>query len=240
MGGEFYNTLTDLARLGSAGVGIAVFMMVFILLMRGTPMDKSTARLREKFLTYGVGFAVFCGIVSFVSPFFQKEAKPGGPVKLRLAFSPDFGTESLTPPKVQLPDGSTSEPGKAFAIPPSDVTQVLTIGMDGPLKDVKNLRQTTAALAQSVATVQDQRNQLAASIVPTVGAPAAESLAEASEESKKLQENVVQSIAAGDFDKAAVLSQRLQSNVKLSAPRIRALVRAPGVGSQATSEEPNR
>ena len=117
MGDGFYGTLTDLVRLGSAGVGIAVFLMVFILLMRGKPMDEATARLREKFLIYGVGFAVFCGIASFISPFFEKEVKAGGPVKLRLAFSPDFGTESLTPPKVQLTDGSNSEPGKAFNIP---------------------------------------------------------------------------------------------------------------------------
>lgn len=241
MGGEFYSTLTDLVRLGSAGVGIAVFLMVFILLMRGKPMDKATARLREKFLIYGVGFAVFCGVASFIAPLFQKEVKPGGPVKLRLAFSPDFGTESLTPPRVQLPDGSNNEPGKAFTIPPSDVTQVLTIGMDGPLKEVRSLRTTTASLAQSVATVQAQRDQLAASIAPAQGtASAGESLAKASEETEALQENVVQSIKAGDFDKAAVFSRRLQSNVQLSAPRVRALAKAPLRIPQATPAEPNR
>lgn len=241
MGGEFYNTLTDLVRLGSAGVGIAVFLMVFILLMRGKPMDAATARLREKFLIYGVGFAVFCGIASFISPFFEKEVKAGGPVKLRLAFSPDFGTESLTPPKVQLPDGTNSEPGKAFSIPQSDVTQVLTIGMDGPLKEVRSLRSTTTALVQSVATVQKQRDQLAASIAPPEGASAAgESLAEASQATEALQENVAQSIRVGDFDRAAVLSRRLQSNVQLSAPQVLVLARPPLKAGQATSDEPRR
>jgi hypothetical protein len=241
MGGEFYNTLTDLVRLGSAGVGIAVFLMVFILLMRGKPMDEATARLREKFLIYGVGFAVFCGVVSFISPFFQKEVKVGGPVKLRLAFSPDFGTESLTPPKVQLPDGSNSEPGKAFSIPPSDVTQVLTIAMDGPLKEVRSLRSTTTALAQSVATVQQQRDQLAASIAPPEAPSAAgKSLADASHETEALHEDVVQSIKVGDFDRAAILSRRLQSNVQLSAPQVRALARPSLPPVQATSAEPSR
>jgi hypothetical protein len=241
MDGGFYNTLTGLVRLGSAGVGIAVFLMVFILLMRGKPMDDATARLREKFLIYGVGFAVFCGVASFISPFFHKEVKAGGPVKLRLAFSPDFGSESLTPPKVQLPDGSNTEPGKAFAIPPSDVTQVLTIGMDGPLKEVRSLRSTTTALAQSVATVQGQRDQLAASIAPAKPAAApGKSLAEASQVTEALQANVVQSINAGDFDKAAVLSRRLQSNVQLAAPQVRALTGAPMAIDQATSADPNR
>lgn len=227
MGGEFYGTLTDLVRLGSAGVGIAVFLMVFILLMRGKPIDKSTARLQEKFLVYGVGFAIFCGVVAFLGPLFQKEeVKPGGPVRLRLAFSPDFGTESLTPPKVQLPDGSNSEPGKVFSIPHSDVPQVLTIGMDGPLKEVRSLRSTTTALAQSVAAVQEQRDQLAASIVPATPAPEARNdLAEASQQAEALQKDVVQSIARGDFDQAAIISQRLRTNVGRSGPTVNKLAR---------------
>lgn len=230
MGGEFYGTLTELVRLGSAGVGIAVFLMVFVLLMRGKPIDKATARLREKFLVYGVAFAIFCGIASFLGPLLQKEeaAKPGGPVKLRLAFSPDFGTESLTPPKVQLPDGSDSEPGKVFTIPHSDVPQVLTIGMDGPLKEVRNLRSTTTALAQSVAAVQEQRDQLAASIAPTNPAPVAQSdLARASQQTEALQQDVVQSINRGEFDKAAILSQRLRANVVSSAPPVAQIAKPP-------------
>jgi hypothetical protein len=228
MGGEFYSTLTELVRLGSAGVGIAVFLMVFILLMRGKPMDKATARLREKFLIYGVAFAVFCGVASFLGPLLQKdEQKPAGPVKLRLAFSPDFGTESLTPPKVQLPDGSASEPGKVFNIPHSDVPQVLTIGMDGPLKEVRSLRSTTTALAQSVAAVQEQRDQLAASIPATTpAAPEAQSdLAKAAQQSEALQQDVVQSINRGDFDQAAIISQRLRANVGRSAPTVARIAR---------------
>ena len=239
MDGGFYSTLTDLVRLGSAGVGIAVFLMVFILLMRGKPMDAASGRLREKFLVYGFAFAVFCGIVSFLGPLMEEDAKPGGPVRLRLAFSPDFGTESLTPPKVQLPDGTDSEPGKTFSLPPSDQPQVLTIGMDGPLKEVRSLRSTTTALAQSVAQVQEQRDELAASIAPAEAPPGAQAgLAKASEETEALQEEVVQSINRGDFAEAAVISRRLQANVQSSAPRIRALSRPARRVARPAAERP--
>jgi hypothetical protein len=226
MGRDFYTTLTDLARLGAAGVGIAIFLMIFFLLVRGKPLDEAAARLREKFLVYGVGFAVFCGILSIVTPLLERKPVQGGPVKLRLAFSPDFGSEKLTPPKVQLPDGTESEPGKVFTVPVADVPQVVTIGMDGPLKEIRNLRTATTALAASVATVQSQRDKLAAS-VPAASAPpqAKQQLDQNASRSELHQQEVVRSLSRGDFEKAAVASRRLQSQVTASTKPVDQLAR---------------
>ena len=47
--------------------------MVFILLMRGKPMDKSTARLQEKFLAYGVGSPSSAWSPPFLGPLFQRK-----------------------------------------------------------------------------------------------------------------------------------------------------------------------
>ena len=215
------STISDLARLGFAGVGVIVFLLVFILLMRGKPVEAETARLRERFLTYGVLFAVFCGILSVVTPLMEDEKPAGGPVKMRLAFSPDFGTEQLTPPKIRLPDGTVTDPESAFAVPPADVTQVLTIGMDTALREVKSLRQTTASLAQSVAVVQEQRDTLARSAAPASAPPAAQNALEAkSQETEKLQQEVSASIGRGDFRRAEVLSVELRKSVAQTQPAL--------------------
>ena len=99
----FLATIVALAKIGSAGVGVAVLLMVFILIMKGKPVDPDTAKLRERFLTFGVGFAVVVGLIALVPTLFPAE---GGPTAMRFTFSPDFQTESLTPPTIMLPDGT--------------------------------------------------------------------------------------------------------------------------------------
>jgi hypothetical protein len=225
MDAGFYSTITDLAKLGSAGVGLAVFLMAFFLIVRGKPVDDATARLREKFLVWGVGFAIFCGATALIAPWFEKD-KPGGPVHLRLAFSPDFESESLSNPKIRLPDGSLGKPEEQFAVAPSDVTQVVTIGMDSALKEVKSLRQSTAALVQTVDDVRDQRDRLAAT-VPASAAPAdaRRTLGASSDQSEAIQNQVAHSIKVGDFDRAAVLSTQLRSSVARSGVAVDRIAR---------------
>ena len=98
---SFYGTLVELAKIGAAGVGVAVLLMVFLLIMKGKPVDPDTAKLRQQFLTLGVGFAVVVGLLALVPSLFPQES---GPMAMRLTFSPDFQTESLTPPTIMLPD----------------------------------------------------------------------------------------------------------------------------------------
>ncbi len=216
MDAGFYSTITELAKLGSAGVGLAVFLMAFFLLVRGKPVDEATARLREKFLVWGVGFAIFCGVLAFFAPLLQK-GPAGGPVHLRLAFSPDFESEGLSSPKIRLADGSLGKPDEQFDVPPSDVTQTVTIGMDSALKEVKSLRQSTASLVQAVDDARDQRDRLADTL-PAAAAPAEaqRTLDTSSGQSETIQQQVVQSINQGDFDRAAILSARLRSSVASS------------------------
>jgi hypothetical protein len=148
----------------------------------------------------------------------------GGPVKLRLAFSPDFSTEKLSQPKVLLPDGSQSDPDKAFEIPPAPIT-VLTIGMDATLDEVKSLRATSAQLANSVADVQTQRDLLATRLPAAAAAPAPvqQNLAASANQSRALQQNVAASIAKGDFKGAAQLSAQLRTSVARSSAPIAAI-----------------
>lgn len=224
----FYSTITDLAKLGSAGVGLAVFLMAFFLIVRGKPVDDATARLREKFLVWGVGFAIFCGATALIAPWFEKDG-PGGPVHLRLAFSPDFESEGLSSPKIHLSDGSLGKPDEQFAVPPSDVTQTVTIGMDSALKEVRSLRQSTAALVQTLDDARDQRDRLADTLPATAGpADAQRTLDTSSNDSEAIQHQVVQSINSGDFDRAAMLSARLRSSVASSGVAVSRLAPKPG------------
>ncbi len=223
---KLFSTIQSLVALGFAGVGIAVFLMVFIMLMRGKPVDGASARLQGRFLLYGFIFAVFCGVMTVVAPLLQP-APVGGPIKLRLAFSPDFSTEKLSPPKVLLPDGSQSDPDKAFEITPAPIT-VLTVGMDATLAEVASLRTTSAQLANSVADVQTQRDLLATRLPAAAAAPAPvqQNLAASAGQSRALQQNVAASIAKGDFKGAAQLSAQLRASVARTNQPIAAIAQS--------------
>jgi hypothetical protein len=205
---RFLGTLVELAKIGSAGVGIAIFLMVFIMLIREKPVDESTARLRETFLKYGVFFAVFCGVVALVPPLLQKG---GGPLAMRLSFSPDFESQKLSPPKVVLPDGSRAEAEKFFSLRPSSEPQVLTVKMDATLAEVGALRETSKKLAESVGTAQQQLNTLASQ----VDSPAAtqEHLEATTTEARTLQNRVSESLRVGNYGQANALSSQLRNNV---------------------------
>lgn len=208
MDGNLYATLVELAKIGSAGVGVAIFLMVFILLVRGKPVDEHTAQLREKFLKWGVLFAVFCGVVALLPPMMQKES---GPLAMRLSFSPDFESQKLSPPKVILPDGSNAEAEKFFKLRPSTEPQVLTVRMDATLNEVRALRDASKKLAESVGSAQQQISALAFQARTPI--EVRDSLEMRSNESRSLQAQLTESLRLGDYGKANVLSGELRSNV---------------------------
>lgn len=222
MNQSFFTTVVDLAKIGAAGVGLAIFLMVFMMVFRGKPVDPATARLREKFLIWGFAFAVVTGILALLPPLLQKES---GPLSMRLAFSPDFATESLTPPRILLPDGTISKPDEKFQLRSSSGTQVLTIGVDAALKDVRNLKSANGALLQSVSAAENQRDTLAAHVATESPAPAAQQgLENKAAEADLLRGQVTESVKAGDYDKANRLSLRLRNSIRTAAPSVAAIV----------------
>lgn len=220
---RFYATLVELVKLGSAGVGIAIFLMVFYLLARGKPVDAATASLREKFLKYGVVFAMFCGVMALLPTFFQK---PGGPLAMRLSFSPDFDSEKLTPPKVILPNGDKTEPEKNFLLRPSSEPQVVTVRIDGTIEEVRALRDTSKRLSATVGTAQAQVSTLAGQVEATTAAQ--NNLEAEAAKSQTIQDQVTQSLQVGDYGRANVLSGRLQNSVLKTNRVVDSIAKAPG------------
>ena len=199
----FYNVLVELAKIGAAGVGIAIFLMVFFMIVRGKPVDPDTASLRKSFLMWGFAFAVVVGLFTIVPPLLQPK---GGPVAMRLSFSPDMADEGLTVPRTELPDGDVIQAGQQFSLSPSPAPQVLTVRV------------------ASVSDVQQQRDTLAqqvAASTPPSSAPAA--LETQSQKTDALQSQVVESLKAGDYAKANALSSQLHTTVVLSRPAVAAI-----------------
>ena len=220
----FYDTLVTLAKIGAAGVGIAIFLMVFIMIIRGQPVDAPTAKLRQSFLILGVAFAVVVGLFTIVPPLLQK---PGGPVPLLLTYSPDMEQDGLPLPKAVLPDGKIVDAGQQFTLPPSTETEQVVIRVDKTLEQLRNLKQASTQLAQTVQTITQQRDALANEVAPASAAPAAQqSLQAQSQQTAQLQTQIVKSVQSGDFAHANVLSSQLHTSVINVKPSIAAIARA--------------
>src|SRR6187402_1172789 len=108
-----FETVVKLVNLGFAGVGVVVLLLVFIILFQGKPADSGARKLHNRFLTWGMAFAFFCGALSVATPLLapKPEAGPAKPAELLLSFSPRFETEGLTNPSITLPDGQVVAPG---------------------------------------------------------------------------------------------------------------------------------
>jgi hypothetical protein len=200
--------------------------MVFIMIMKGKPVDPDTAKLRASFLQWGVGFAILVGLLALVPTLFPAN---GGPMAMRLTFSPDFKTESLTPPTITLPDGSEAKPDERVSLPPSNGTQVVKVSIDEALKEVRSLKDATTTLAQSVAAVTQQRDALADKVQSSAAPapPAAQqTLQTQTQQSQQLSTDVAKSIQSGDFARVNALSVQLHRSVVASRPVV-AQIAAP-------------
>ena len=67
-GSGLFDTIVRLVNVGFAGVGVVVLLLVFIILFQGKPADDGARRLHNRFLTLGMAFAFFCGILSVAAP----------------------------------------------------------------------------------------------------------------------------------------------------------------------------
>lgn len=218
---DIFSTLVDLAKLGAIGVGVAIALLVAVLIFRLKSIDEGTAKLLNNFMKWGFGLAAVFAIIGLVPTFFR----PAGSVPMRIAFSPDFATQGLSPPRIELPDGTTVQPGQKFALESSLTPQVLNVVADKTLADVRNLRQATATLTASVETIKAQRDTLAKAIEP---ASAIEGrLEDSSARTERLTSEVARSVNIGDYQRANVLSRELRDVVTTAGRPVATIAAGP-------------
>lgn len=201
-----FDTIVKLVNLGFAGVGVVVLLLVFIILFRGKPTDTGTRKLQNRFLTWGMAFAFFCGVLSFATPLLapRPQAAPVKPAEMLLSFSPSFETEGLTKPSITLPNGKAVAPGATFQ---AENGQVL-VSVDEALHDVAQLREAAVTLAETAAAAQRQADTAVAALATTTQggspppAPVATAQAQAQEASRESQEAaaaISQAVRTGNY-----------------------------------------
>ena len=199
-----FETIVKLVNLGFAGVGVVVLLLVFIILFRGKPTDTGTRKLQNRFLTLGMAFAFFCGILSVAAPLLapRPQAAAAAPAEMLLSFSPRFETEGLTNPSITLPDGKVVAPGAKFQ---AEGGQVL-VSIDEALQDVAQLREAAVTLAETAAAAQRQADTAVAALATTQGntpsAPVANAQAQAqaaSQESQEAAAAISQAVRTGNY-----------------------------------------
>ena len=193
-GSGLFDTIVKLVNVGFAGVGVVVLLLVFIILFQAKPTDTGTRKLHNRFLTWGMSFAFFCGALSVVAPLLapKPEAGPAKPTEMLLSFSPRFETEGLTNPSITLPDGKVIAPGARFQ---TQDGQVL-VSVDEALQDVSQLRQAAVSLAETASAAQRQADTAMAALASSQSdgppsAPVANAQQEAQEASQESQEAAV-------------------------------------------------
>src|SRR5690606_27671094 len=192
-GSGLFDTIVKLVNVGFAGVGVVVLLLVFIILFQGKPADAGARKLRNRFLTWGMSFAFFCGALSVAAPLLAPRAAAGPtePAELLLSFSPRFETEGLTNPSITLPNGQVVAPGARVE---TQGGQVL-VSVDEALRGVAQLRQAAVALAEAATAAQRQAVSAVAALASSQegapSAPVASAQQEAQEASQESQEAAV-------------------------------------------------
>ena len=208
-----FSTVVELAKTGFIGVGVIVFLLLFILLMRGKPVDTASAKLYNRLLTWGVSFAMFSGALSIATLMLQP--KPAAvPSKLTMTFAPDFDTEKLPTPRIKLSDGRMVAPDREFDWPGG----MINVSVGDALNQVRALKSTVDQYGQTITTLRDQRDKLAKSVADSSPATSDAGVAEASKTSAQLQSEVRTAIDTGDFARAAIASKTLNAP-RIAAPR---------------------
>ena len=212
---ELLSTVSSLTALGFAGVGVVVFLLLFVLLMRGKPVDSDSFKLYNRFLTMGTIFAMFCGALTVLSLWMKPEPAKA---EVLVNFSPSFATRKLTPPTIQINGRAV---GSGERVPLSGGTETIFIGVDQALADVDAIKETIKNVSQSNAALTAQRDVLTDALPASV-APSQSTgeVKEASVQAVRLQAQVRQAIATGNFDQAANASKELNSARILVAPAI--------------------
>ena len=222
-----FDTVVKLVNIGFAGVGIAVLLFVFIILLQGKPADEGTQQLRQRFLSLGMAFAFFCGVLSVLAPLLAPKQVIAKPANMLLSFSPRFESEGLPAPDITLPDGQMVPPGKTFEARDGQVL----VSVDDALKNVAALKQSALALADTASKAQQQADTATAALAATkdgtAAAPAVEAQQQAETASKQSQQAsaaITSAIKAGDFKVLEV-----QNNALSAATRTSILARSKAI-----------
>jgi hypothetical protein len=213
---DLFHTVSDLAKTGFAGVGIIVFLLLFILLLRGKPIDGASAKLYNRFLTWGVGFAVFSGVLSIIT-LVAAPAPAKADAQVMINMSPQFETRKLTPPVITL----NGKDVKINQLTPWNGGTIF-VSVDQALQDVDDIKQTVKAYGDNIKALRADRDALINAVPPGVGVVAdAGSVKAASAKSVMLQSEVKQAIEVGDFSRAARMSAQLNAPELVKSSAIR-------------------
>lgn len=216
--GGLFQTIVSLVNIGFAGVGVAVLLLVFVILMRGKAADSETNDLYKRFMAWGMSFAFFCGILAVIGPLVAPRPVISAPPEMLLSFSPSFTTEGLPAPSITLPNGNSVDAGARF---PAQPGQIL-VRVDDALKQVQTLKQTAVALAETAASAQKQADTAVAALTSAQSTPSApvsnaqEQAEAASKQSQTASIDIVKSIRAGDFTRLEQQNHVLDSATKAS------------------------
>lgn len=206
-GGGLFDTVVKLVNLGFAGVGVVVLLLVFIILIRDKPATPAENRLRERFLAWGMSFAVFCGVLAFAGPLLAPRPVIAKPPKITMAFSPSFTEQKLTLPKIKVSDGRAVLPDVPFEM---NDDGGITVVVDTALNEVAALKQAAEQLQAAATTAQDQADKAVAALAQSQaqgGTPAPPVVAaqtqaqDASVKTKEATTAMIQAIRTGQFDK---------------------------------------
>jgi hypothetical protein len=204
-----FGTVIDLAKLGFVGVGVVVFLLIFLLLVQNKPVDAATAALRNRFLTWGIGFAAFSACVALAAQWMGQQAPKISNHEITLAFSPSFVTRQLPVPTIKLMGGQMIGPDTPFKV---DRDMQVLVVVDEALANVDAMRSTVAQQSQSVTQLAQRYENLLRKVPVTAEtAPTLEAVRKTAQDSQQLSAAVSAAIAQGNFVKARDASTALKS-----------------------------
>lgn len=233
MAGDLFSTVTNLASIGYAGVGVVVVLLLFLIMIRGKPIDENSAKLYNRYLVLGLSFAAFSGVLSVVSQFLldrqrleSEQARVAAenlkkPVTLTLTFAPDFNTKKLRPPRIKLADGTLAEADKPYPF----TGGMVNIGVEEAMDDVEALIRVTKVLGANLEERNKQIEALAV-LAPASGADAL-NIVQAARTSTALEKDMLANLERGNFRKAADTSAKLGAPAQLTARTINRMQQRP-------------
>jgi hypothetical protein len=209
---SLYKTVISLASLGFAGVGLVIFLLIFVLLMKGGPVDVPTAKLRNRYLTLGVGFAAFCGVLTLVSTLLAPK-ETFTPTKLTLTFAPEFADEQLPEPVLRT-EKATFKPDQEIIFEGG----MVKVSVGAALNEIKRLKILTTETSNTATAYREQRDQLAKIVLTPPSATGTEAipvpvdpaLAATSANSAQMEKALTKAVGNGDIAAAAIASANLR------------------------------
>lgn len=215
-------TVSAQTALGFAGVGVVIFLLLFILLMRSERVDESARSLYSLYMKWGVGFSVFCGLATLLTTWLDNQRHS----ELTVAFSPNFATRKLPEPTILLADGSKPAIAKPFV----HKGGMIQIDADDTLNAVSALKataETMIANAERARLDRDKAVEALAAAVPQTPTVAGEvrALERSSAEAAQMEKQATIAIRNGDFLSALTAGKAIQRHDAMTRTAMEAIVK---------------